>query len=510
MSFERDEGEYGYIGNLLLHGIAPFNGAYSMKLPGTSFMYAFLMLVFGHTSTGVHMGMIFINAATMCFLFSAFKKIFTPFIGLTTASIYGLMAIGIPFEGFFAHATHFICLYSAIGLLFLADYIKSGKMLKVFLFGLMLGMAFLMKQQALYLILFGIVFLFLYLKTEKKQTYREIAGKIFIFTGGVIIPYLLVVLIVLVTGHFHAFWLWTIEYASKYEATGKSLNDIMGLFKPTFLAAWTNYYYLWLLALSGIVVLYWSAYTHLQKIFVLTYCIASVCTFSSGFYFREHYYITLLPAIGLLTGVFIEFLSKQIRERLNVSKSLNVALLALSVVILFNVYDNRKYYFHYTRNNILFEGPFSVAEEISNYIRNNTKDSDEIAILGSEPEIYFYANRKAATGYLYTYPLVEDQPYNTIMQEQMIQEIEKKKPAFMIFCNLTTSWLAKKNSPTKIFEWGNSYTHDYYTPVGFADLIGPGTWKVYWNGDIKTRNIRPKSTLVILKRKPDNVPSQPM
>jgi hypothetical protein len=149
--FERDEGEYAYIGSLLMHGVAPFKDAYSMKLPGTPFMYAVLMLIFGHSNTGVHLGLLFVNAATMYLLYCAFKKIFNPFIGLATATIYGFMAVGLVFDGFAAHATHFICFYSSIALLLLADFMKSGKSLKIFLFGLMLGMAFLMKQQAVFL-----------------------------------------------------------------------------------------------------------------------------------------------------------------------------------------------------------------------------------------------------------------------------------------------------------------------------------------------------------------------
>ena len=47
---ERDEGEYGYFGQLLLAGFPPFQGANSMKLPGTQIAYAAAMAVFGQTA----------------------------------------------------------------------------------------------------------------------------------------------------------------------------------------------------------------------------------------------------------------------------------------------------------------------------------------------------------------------------------------------------------------------------------------------------------------------------
>src|ERR1700733_11720729 len=70
LPLERDEGEYAYIGSLFLHGVAPFKDAYSMKLPGTSLMYAILMFIFGQTNTGVHLGLLFINAGTMFIMYT--------------------------------------------------------------------------------------------------------------------------------------------------------------------------------------------------------------------------------------------------------------------------------------------------------------------------------------------------------------------------------------------------------------------------------------------------------
>ena len=40
LPLERDEGEYAYVGALLLGGAAPYEGAYTMKLPGTHGAYA--------------------------------------------------------------------------------------------------------------------------------------------------------------------------------------------------------------------------------------------------------------------------------------------------------------------------------------------------------------------------------------------------------------------------------------------------------------------------------------
>lgn len=505
--FERDEGEYAYIGSLFLHGVAPFKNAYSMKLPGTSFMYAILMFIFGRSNSGVHLGLLFVNATTMYLLYSAFKKIFNPFIGLFTATIYGFMALGLVFDGFAAHATHFICFYCSVAFLFLVKYMKKGNPLKIFLCGLMLGMAFLMKQQAVFIILFGAAFLIFYLKTEKKQSLTAITKNIFLFGSGVIIPYTVVFFIIILTGQFPMFWLWTVKYASQYESV-KSMSFISTYFKISFIPAWHVYNYFWLLALGGLLILYRSHYSRLQKLFALGYFIAAACAVSSGFYFRQHYFIVILPAIGLLSGIFIEFLIKQARERMKILKSSYIPLAILSVIVLITLYTNRSYFFSYPPKTVCaiayWGNPFNEVQEISKYIKNNTGDTDKIAVLGSEPEIYFYADRRAATGYLYTYPLVDKQPYNKIMQEQMIRQIEANKPAFIVFCNIPFSWAAEAGTPREIFEWGNRYTHDYYTPVCFVDFFKDKGWQFFWDDEIKNRTTQPDSFIIIFKRNPAN------
>lgn len=54
--------------------------------------------------------------------------------------------------------------------------------------------------------------------------------------------------------------------------------------------------------------------------------------------------------------------------------------------------------------------PFPESLEIGRFIRENSAENDRIAVIGSEPQIYFYSDRRAATGHIYTYALMEDLP----------------------------------------------------------------------------------------------------
>jgi hypothetical protein len=369
----------------------------------------------------------------------------------------------------------------------------------------MSGMAFIMKQQAIFLVFFGALFLIFYLKTEKKQSMMDISGKILVFGSGVIIPYLLVLFIIIFTGQFHVFWLWTVKYAAHYERiTNPGL--IITHFKGSFHLIWSISYYFWILALAGIFVLYWGPYTTIQKLFALLYFGASACAVSTGFYFRPHYYIVILPAVGLLSGIFLEFIATQ---SLKYTKAINpsyLALLLLILIVSYNILNCRGYYFSYTPAKISSlayrKMPFNEAVVISKYITENSGDTDKIAILGSEPEICFCTDRRSATGYLHTFPLVEIQPYNEIMQEQMIEEIEKNKPAFLIDCQIPNSWVIQNGAPPTIFKWMVRYIHSCYSPVGIVDCFDDAESKYYWNESIKNRITQSPSYITVYKRNP--------
>jgi hypothetical protein len=62
--FERDEGEYAYAGQLILQGIPPYDQAYNMKMPGIYAAYAVIMALLGQTHSGIHFGLLIMNAVT--------------------------------------------------------------------------------------------------------------------------------------------------------------------------------------------------------------------------------------------------------------------------------------------------------------------------------------------------------------------------------------------------------------------------------------------------------------
>lgn len=92
---ERDEGENAYWGQLILQGIPPYKLAYNMKLPGTYFMYAFLMALFGQTVGGVHLGLMVMNCLTILLIYKIGARVVNAFAGIIMACTYALLSLSI-------------------------------------------------------------------------------------------------------------------------------------------------------------------------------------------------------------------------------------------------------------------------------------------------------------------------------------------------------------------------------------------------------------------------------
>jgi hypothetical protein len=147
--------------------------------------------------------------------------------------------------------------------------------------------------------------------------------------------------------------------------------------------------------------------------------------------------------------------------------------------------------------------PFIEAVEIGKYIRDRTDENDRIAVVGSEPEIYFYAGRKAATGYIYTYALMEPQPIAKTMQAEMIHEIESAHPRYLVFVWIRYSWLAQKESDQGIIEWGRGYVQSCYDPVGVADIFSEAKTNMVWDADVVFFNDTATTEIYTFRRKSD-------
>jgi len=475
---ERDEGEYAYFGKLILDGHAPYTLAYNMKLPGTYYMYALLMGIFGESIVGIHHGLTLIVTASMFLVFLIARTFLSKIGAVMATAVFGIIGTSYTLLAQAAHATHFVVFFALIGFYILIHHYKNNKRgwSVYFLAGLFFSFAFICKQSGLFFALFGatVVFVMEYGNISKAGMVKHLA----LFAAGFAALLLLMILYFALFADFDRFWFWTVKYLSKYN-TQVPFSEAWVMLKKgvrNLTADYTSagYIVLWITSLIGLVTVFIRKTTMKTRILLISFFVFSFLTVVPGLYFRRHYFITLLPAAGFLVAFLFDYFNDIIINKLKKPALTIIPLLIFLIVAGSGVLANKEYLF--TRDprvsckQVYGSNPFVESVEIAEFIKRNTAPDDKIAILGSEPQIPFYADRYSATGYIYTYNLVELHSYALNMQKEMIREIELNKPKLIIFVNVATSWLARPESEKYIFKWANEYLARNYKRVGLMDV----------------------------------------
>lgn len=491
---ERDEGEYAYAGQLLLHGVPPYQLAYSMKLPGTAAAYAVVLAALGQTLSAVHVGLILVNAATSLLVFFLATRLFGYLAGTVACVSYALLSANPSGLGLAGHASHFVVLPALAGILLLLDAMEANKTWLFFCSGLLLGLAFVMKQPGILFLLFvgGYV---LQARLRSPDRGKGLATSLGALATGGALPFAITCLLMLKAGVFSKFWFWTFSYTSQY-ATRVPLATGFALFKFTTPQVVGPMVSLWVIAGLGLTTFLWCSRARSHGSFVGLFLLFSVLAACPGLYFREHYFILMLPALSLLVGLAVSCATDKLSawRPSPVLRALPMAVFLAAFAG--TIYGQREVFFHMTPlgvcRSIYGANPFPEALDLARLVKQRTAPGTPLAIIGSEPEIFFYAQRPSATGYIYTYELMEPQKYAAIMQSEMIAEIEKARPELLLYVDVPLSWLPQDGANMYIFEWLRNYLAQNYrllavdkstlNPLSGADrgVAAPlSTWNIY-------------------------------
>ena len=503
---ERDEGEYAYAGQLILQGIPPYELAYNMKFPGTYAAYALIMSIFGQTIYAIHLGLLLINVATIALIFLIGRRLINTMAGVTAGASYAVLSVSPSVLGLAAHATNFVVLPVLGGILLLlqeqrvtaSEPSQPKQLARLFAIGLLFGIGTLMKQPGLLFIPFGAIYI-VWNDLNRGLSLNRILLRNLMFVTGAAVPLGVTSLILWYAGVFDKFCFWTLNYAWQYGSLvplGQAPQIFFHSANEVVLTGWP----FWILAGIGALTGLWDQRIRASVLFLVGFLFFSALAVCPGFYFRTHYFILVLPAVSLLAGVAISKLTEILEGRLILIRFVPLLLfaVALSVPILLD----KKILFEVSPNQacglIYPDNPFLESVRIGAYVREHTEPGDTIAVLGSEPEIYFYSHRHSATGYIYTYGLMEPQKYAQQMQQEMIREIESARPKYLVSVAIVYSWLRRPDSAEAIFNWANEYMAQNYTATGFVNITPTKT--DYFFGDVPQSVETLKDYILIYRR----------
>jgi hypothetical protein len=274
-------------------------------------------------------------------------------------------------------------------------------------------------------------------------------------------------------GVFAKFKFWTIDYAREY-ASIMPIQYAPQLFWHSITWVITTGILLWLLAAGGLVLVWLDARWKNSRGWFLGFCAASALAVCPDFYFRKHYFLIVLPAAALLAGATVSGLRQWWGNRTSLLGDWPSWSYALVVAV--TILTGAEVWFQLPvpalARKLYGADPLPESEIVAKFINENSPPTARVAILGSEPEIYFLARRHSATGYIYTYALMEPQPFALKMQHEMIGDIEATAPAFIVFADNIMSWNRHAESNPALFNWWDNYQTNY-TLVGLTDIVSP-------------------------------------
>lgn len=484
---ERDEGEYAYMGQLILHGDVPYLAAHNMKLPGVYYANAFFLGLLGETGVAIRLGLLALNLTTIVLVFALARRLAGATAALVAAATYALLSVSSGVLGFTANAEHFVVLPLVAALLLLVGLDEKASRARVVGAGLLLGLGYVMKQHGAAFVGFGLLWTTAAAR-GRGEAWRSAMADAIAFVLAASAPFLAVCALMFRDGAFSAFWFWTVTYAREYATLIPLAQGIARLREQL---AWVggSMTALWALVLVGATALAWDDIGRRHAPFLLLLLVVSLAAVCPGLRFSEHYFILCLPVAALLAGL----VGRAGTPGIALAAGAFAAALVQERALLFEhgaIGVSRAIY---------GTNPFPEAVEIGHWLARRTTPDERIGVIGSEPEIYFHARRRAATSYIYMYPLMEPQPFSRRMQEEMIAQLEAARPRYLVLVNVDTSWSRRPDSSTLVFEWAARTVSEGYRQVAVADIVRDGPTTYRWDTDA-AKPPRSPSHVVVFER----------
>ncbi|MFZ1705166.1 MAG: glycosyltransferase family 39 protein [Saprospiraceae bacterium] len=500
--FERDEGGFAYMGYSWIHGTPLFTDYVDVKPPMIYILYGIFAKLFGESTAGIHTGLLIFNIGFAITFYLFLKKYYHAGVALIAVISYILLSSMSNVFGFAAHATQLLVWPAMAGIWLTRLGVDQKNMVKIGAGGLLLGLAFLIKQQALgFMLLGGFMLSFQALYPEKRWLYWLKSG--FILTFFAVLPYLICLVWFAMTGALENFWYWTFVWPSQFAATQTGNMDI---FKMMYGMVTNNVEPVWYLGFLGVVLIWFSKVSFSEKVFPTLLALFGFLSLSIGFHYYPHYFVVFLPAICLGFGLVFYTLGHWLKK-IGISNSMLIPLLCLVAFIplLMAFSPSKDYYFKEKKSNILRRvygtNPFQESYIMGNKIQKMSTKGDSILVLGSEPQILFYSKLPSISEHMHYYQLVDGGSQNEKLQRDLINRGDNSKPRFVVFSRVGYSWL-NTNQDSALFTWISKFLQQNYKLIGMANMSPQKPTEYFWD-DEATYEKMSEESLLLFERTPN-------
>lgn len=473
--FERDEGEYAYSAMILKQGLLPYKDAFLQKPPMIVYTYYLAQLIDKNAVWPPRLIMAILTFLTMIILGKIAEKEWGK------SAFWIAMFLFIPMITFpvltpFAANTEKFMIFPLMVLvyIFLNNWHLNKKI--VWFLGGTFGSLTLFYKPIALPIIFLIFVLWIKNYSKKEKNKNQIFYQSLFFVFGLLITSLLILLPFILTKTLKYFFETVIVFNFFYiKNFGNPLVNLINYLKKFFV-----YWYI-------LVPLIFFAFFKRPKNFsfyLLFFLISFLTVFSSP---MGHYYLQIIPFLTLIVTSLIVEITNLFKED---KQPLSIIILP-TAIILFMIYPIRnQFYLSPEELTIWIYGrvnPFVEARIVAEKIKKITSANDYIFVAGSEPEIYFYSQRKSPTRFVITYPLNLDTPFRSQYQKEVVNQLKKNPPKIIVISQKQHSGLWNNESPKIFIDFLNQLVNNQYHLIGgyFIDQETEGWKKNLTNDEIK-------------------------
>lgn len=485
----RDEGEYAYAAQLLIHGVMPYDHTFIQKPPMVIYSYAFANLLLPDVFwTPRLLAYVCVALATVLLGYIArleFGKDFAlPAMWLMTPMI---LLPGI--DGFCANTEVFMLLPL---LATIAAYSRSrhcGHRPRCWLAAGFFSVTTLCYK---YTALPMLLFIFAVWTVEQwQQTHdaRLLRQSWLVAVLGALLASILELGLFLAHDGGARLWECTVVFNRYYVASGNFNPSYFWSRLETFWGDW------WVLFLIP-----WAILLKPRPRVWLWLGLFICALFATCASCYAQYYVLMVPFWALLCVVGIHALSSRTSDWLARPCHWLGCLVTLAVVLL--VIRPDVPWLLYSREQfaeVKMEGhPFLESKSVADHISQLSSPDDFVFVAGSEPQILYYAQRFSPTRFITSYALMIPTPVVRDYQHEAIRDLQKHVPKLIVFVQSSPSWLRQQTTPADFFDFLNNFLNQNYDLVGGYVKNGQ---KGYWSKQLNSGEFGAAS-LLLYERKP--------
>lgn len=473
---ERDEGEYAYIAAQITDGGVPYRDAFNQKSPGIFYLYALIFSLFGTNVAALRLFVAFYNLISIFFIYRIGRKLADREFGLVAALVFSIVSSERRLLGFSANTEIFMLAPGIAAMYFVVRFMEQRRLPQLALAGILFGVSALIKQPALLNFVAAGLFLAAF-AVYRRENVPAAFGNLAALSFSCLLPLAATLFCFLRVGASGDFLYQVLWHNFDYIAREVPNAEVVKNLAVTLRFMLQSQGLLWVLCIFGVVCTLGKRSAGFTL--MAAWLAVAMIEVSLGKRFTLHYFLQLAPPFAIVAALGFCRLMALLGFRQNgVPRRGSIFGAVLLFIVALPVYANYRY-FSYTPaqlSRLMYtESPFIEAVAAGEFLKANSRPGDRIFVVGSEPEILFYSQRRSASKYIIFYPLTSTYPDTLLRQKEVVAAVTQSPPAYIVYVNYPVSLAETPVQEHYIFDQVAELLRTGYQLTGVVSPSLPGT-----------------------------------